>query len=359
MRIFGWPADWHGCAFYRIEQPLEALQHRGHDVHVAAVARGDAAEHMMSADTIIAQRTCLPHATARWQCLRQVNNPDYREWLRKSGTSNQDLLKIHAQAARRDRRHHMVLELDDDLWNIAPSSKQAYAFYNNPAVLERLALNVARADTVTCTTQHLAGLLRPLNPNVHVIPNAIPAWLLQHQRPRRMDGVVTVGWAGSGTHAMDWAMCDTPLRAVLGHTRSELHVIGNWSLTWSRLPASKVRTTGWISSVAGYYRAIDFDIGLAPLADHRFNYSKSPIKALEYAALGIPVIASPVGPYRDFVIHGKTGYHARTNAEWTKYLKDLIHDPAQRAELGALAREHAANWTIDQVAPLWERALTP
>lgn len=359
MRIFGWPADWHGCAYYRVEMPLGELRNRGHHVTIAAIARGDAADAMMQADTIVAQRTCLPHPTARWQCLRQVNNPAYRTWLHQPGNPNRDLIEIHAQAALRDRRHHLVLELDDDLWHVDPSSPRAYAFYRDPAVLERLGQNIARADTVTVTTHRLAERLTPINPNVHVIPNAIPTWLLTHERPRRSDGIITIGWAGSGTHAMDWAICDTAVRRVLGHSRAELHVMGDWSLAWSRIPASKVRTTPWITSVDDYYQAIDFDIGLAPLAEHPFNWSKSPVKALELAALGIPVIASPVGPYAEFVLHGKTGLLAANTQDWIRHLRDLIHDHAMRAELGTNARRYAAGWTIEAIAPLWERALTP
>lgn len=359
MRIFGWPADWHGCSYYRVEQPLAELARRGHEVHIAAIARGATAEQMMDADTIVAQRTCLPHPTARWQALRRVNDPGYRKWLLQGAEHHRDLLEIHQRAATRTRRHHLVLDLDDDLWQVDPSSPIAYGFYRDAGVRERLALNVARADTVTCTTERLAERLAELNPNVHVIPNAIPAHLLEHTRPTRNPRLVTIGWAGSGTHAMDWAQVDTALRSVLGHTRTELHVMGSWSPTWSRIPPERVRITPWITDVETYHRAIDFDIGLAPLADHPFNNGKSPIKALEYAALGIPVIASPVGPYADFVQHGVTGLLARTPTEWKQHLKALIHDPAARLELGAAARRLAGQYTVDKIAPLWERALTP
>lgn len=359
MRIFGWPADWHGCAYYRVEQPLAELARRGHTIHTAPVAHGDAAEHMMAADTLLAQRTCLPHPTARWQCLRHVHNPEYQRWLTTGAKHHRDLVEIHQKALARKRRHHLVLELDDDLWQIDPSSPEAHGFYSDAGTRERLAQNVARADAVTTTTERLAERLRTLNRNVHVVPNAIPAWMLDHEPPRRNPRLVTIGWAGSGTHAMDWAVLDTPLKSVLGHTRTELHVMGDWSRSWSRIPPERVRVTGWIGDVETYHQAIDFDIGLCPLADHPFNMGKSPIKALELAALGIPVIASPVGPYADFVKDGVTGLFARTPEDWKRHLKTLIHDPAARAELGAAARRYAAGWTIQAVAPLWEKALTP
>jgi glycosyltransferase involved in cell wall biosynthesis len=65
----------------------------------------------------------------------------------------------------------------------------------------------------------------------------------------------------------------------------------------------------WNIDVPTYLRTIDFDfdIGLSPLRDTQFARSKSPLKALEYGALGIPVVAANVEPYASFVRHGETG----------------------------------------------------
>src|SRR4029077_15407965 len=42
---------------------------------------------------------------------------------------------------------------------------------------------------------------------------------------------------------------------------------------------------------------VHFDIGIAPIADVRFTRSRSTIKVKEYAAMGVPWLASPIGPY--------------------------------------------------------------
>jgi glycosyltransferase involved in cell wall biosynthesis len=97
----------------------------------------------------------------------------------------------------------------------------------------------------------------------------------------------------------------------------------------------------------------DLHIGLAPLADDHFNRSKSYVKTLEYAGLGIPVIASNVGPYRDFVQHGITGFLANNEAEWTRYLRLLGSDENLRQWMGTNAREVAAKNTIQGNAWRW------
>jgi glycosyltransferase involved in cell wall biosynthesis len=93
-----------------------------------------------------------------------------------------------------------------------------------------------------------------------------------------------------------------------------------------------------------------------PLRPHVFNDSKSAVKALELAALGVPCIASNVGPYAGFVRHGETGFLASRRHEWHHYLQQLL-DPAVRKEMGAKARALATKNTIERNAHLWEKAL--
>jgi glycosyltransferase involved in cell wall biosynthesis len=99
-----------------------------------------------------------------------------------------------------------------------------------------------------------------------------------------------------------------------------------------------------------------FDIGIAPLKDTEFNESKSYIKALEYAAVGIPCVVSKVGPYRDFVEHGVTGFHAEKPGDWKKYVGELVHNVELRTMMGKSARLKAWDYTIQGNIHLWKDA---
>jgi glycosyltransferase involved in cell wall biosynthesis len=101
---------------------------------------------------------------------------------------------------------------------------------------------------------------------------------------------------------------------------------------------------------------VDFDIGIAPLVPTVFAETKSHIKALEYAALGIPVVASDSAAYRDFVIDGVTGFLVKRDHEWARRLGELINDDAMRTEMGVKARELASQWTIQKGWQEWESA---
>ncbi len=82
-----------------------------------------------------------------------------------------------------------------------------------------------------------------------------------------------------------------------------------------------------------------FDIGLMPLSDDPWSRGKCAFKLLQYLAVGVPVVASPVGMNREIVHNHKNGFFARNEHEWFTWLKLLIHEPNLRKRLGQEGRE--------------------
>lgn len=247
--------------------------------------------------------------------------------------------------------HRLVYETDDDVWSIDPTNFAA-KIAHTADVIDATEQAIMAANLVTVSTEPLAEVLRRRHDNVVVLPNHISAGMLDIDRPRR--DRVTVGWAGGDSHLRDIGMVAPKLRRFFERNPAvDFHIIGTDYREALNLPG---RHTGWFQDVWKYYRTIDFDIGLAPLVDSVFNVSKSPIKAMEYAALGIPVIASYSEPYREFVVDGETGYLVRDEHEWSKRLYELAHDAAMREEMGAKAKAHAARWTIEDGYSRWEAA---
>jgi glycosyltransferase involved in cell wall biosynthesis len=76
----------------------------------------------------------------------------------------------------------------------------------------------------------------------------------------------------------------------------------------------------------------NIDIGCCPLQDTIFNRAKTYIKAMEYAASGAPVVASPV-VYHQIIEHGVDGYIAEGVDDWVEYLSRLVEDYSHRKEM--------------------------
>ncbi len=323
MRVWGWTADSGGCAAYRIRWPFAALS--GHtDLEVQHGTR-ITPEWRESADVVVGQRVCTPGPSKMWQ-----------RW-----------------AVEGKRR--LVYELDDDLWHVDRENERAYYVFRRPEVRENLVANIRVAHTVTVSTEPLAEVVREQtgHTDVRVVPNAVPAWLLDHQAERNH----LLGWGGSPTHHRDFAVVRRHLARFLeAHPSASFHTIGMDYATWMGLPREQCHHTKWTKTPEDFFKAIDYEVGVIPLAPSRFASCKSDIKFVELAALGIPAIASATAPYKS-IQDRQTGVLVKYEHEWGRKLRALANDPAMRAELGAAAKEYARSRTTDSTWPEWEKAI--
>ena len=311
-------------SYYRIKLPMEQLAAHGHEVHMirgADVRPPEAAEWPL----IIGQRVDKHGALPAWRRFRA--------------------------------RSKLVYETDDDVFSVEPVNWEAYGTYSRADVQDAVRHAAEVANVVTVTTGPLAQVMRQFNDNVVILPNFLPGWVCDLPRAGRERPVA--GWSGGASHGRDIQEIASPLRRFLDrHPSWDAMLQGTDYRPTIRHP--RVGFQPWIKITEddrGYYQALDWDIGLAPMAPGGvFNRSKSHVRALEYAARGIPVVASDCEAYRDFVLHGVTGFLVRYDHEWLKYLGELASDEAMRREMGEKAREHARNFTIEGNWQLWEQA---
>lgn len=320
MKIKGFARQFEGGGYYRIRLPLGELGHHGHETTCEA-ARSDIYAH--DADVVVGQ------------LIGGHNYPAV----------------IHSWWRKLVRYSKLVYELDDDPFAIEQHNP-AFVAYGNAVSQDSITHCIQVASLVTASTEPLAERMSKINPNVVVLRNRIDESMLEIERPKR--DKLTIGWAGGASHTEDLKICAHGLRKTLDHNPDvEAHFIGPDFTPLIRRP---MRHTPWAEKTTDYYKLLDFDIGLAPLAPTVFAEAKSYIKALEYAALGIPVIASDVAPYRDFVIDGVTGWLVRRDHEWAVRLREMVNDEAMRTEMGRKAKDVARGYTIQKGWPEWEAA---
>lgn len=306
--------DGGACGYYRVRLPFDQMKVNGLDV------------------SYLDKPTMVPDGAI--YVGQRVGYPGFRlQWLRLW------------------RDHPLVWETDDDLWTIDRGNTRAATVYTQE-MKDEVEQFARIAHMVTVSTPYLAEVMSKYSANVHVLPNHIDGALLDIERPRR--DRLTIGWAGGDSHRRDWEYVAPAIKSVLSRNPDvDMHIVGQNYLAENRL---RGRWSPWSKDLFDYYRTIDFDIGIAPLRGSAFNQSKSAIKALEFAALGIPVVASDETPYRDFVVDGVTGFLVSRDHEWRDRLRDLINDADMREEMGRRAKERAAAWTIQTGWKLWADA---
>ncbi|MEI6807427.1 MAG: glycosyltransferase [bacterium] len=207
---------------------------------------------------------------------------------------------------------------------------------------------------VTVTTPALADVMRPFNPEVFVLPNCLDLTVWNKNR-RPVDGRVLIGITGGSNHYDDWKLVMPVLKEICRvHPEARIGPAGYLpDFMEKELGPARIVKFPYVPYARLPETVCQFDIGIAPLADTRFNKSKSPVKVLEYMASGVPWVASAVGPYLTMP-HGKTGFATASPDGFRDALELLICNPGLRSDLGAAGavwvrkhadiRNHAIHW---------------
>lgn len=275
-------------------------------------------------------------------------------WLRES-----ELHARHTEFSRRDVRDERVVQVVDTGGNLIGHPEGNWFYI--PTALSDEGCHWTRkacdaADLVTVTTDALAERYGR-HGRVMVLPNCVPdAYLNMEGEP---NAKVTLGWTGTATtHCGDLdvvgdaiaRVCDATgatFRAVGGaHTSRLLGVADDQAefVDWCTLPDLGV--TGYPQMVA------NLDVGIVPLVDSVFNASKSWLKGIEYASLGVPFVASPRADYRKLQALG-VGLYADTTDDWYTQLRRLLSDAPFRFDMAESGREAMEQWTYRARAEDW------
>jgi glycosyltransferase involved in cell wall biosynthesis/GT2 family glycosyltransferase len=305
------------CGYIRLLQPLDhPAIGGGCDVFLADA---DTIFHA-EADLIVTQRHAIPNVAA--------------------------VDRLAAHARRIGAR--LAFDLDDDLLAIPASHPDAATLRPHAEAVRRMLMV---ADAVWVSTPGLAARVASIRPDAAVIENRLDEriWMPGPTRDPLWDDPVRILCMGTTTHAHDFALIEPVLlrlKAEYG-ARIVIDVLG--MTTRSELPAEMNRigpSTHASRSYPGFVNWLTsmrprWHIGLAPLLDTPFNRSKSPIKAMDYAALGLAVLASDTPVYRGSIADGPAGQLVANNPQaWHAALDWMIRDQALRA--ATLVRARAA-----------------
>jgi glycosyltransferase involved in cell wall biosynthesis len=83
----------------------------------------------------------------------------------------------------------------------------------------------------------------------------------------------------------------------------------------------------------------DFDIGIMPLPNNQWTKGKCGFKGLQYMALEIPCIMSPVGVNAEIIMDGENGFLADAAEEWIEKISSLIESESLRQAMGKAGRK--------------------
>src|SRR5258708_2780042 len=175
-----------------------------------------------------------------------------------------------------------------------------------------------------------------------IIPTVVCAAVFR-PAPRRDDDPVVLGWIGTHSTFPYLESIFPVLSELAKEYKFRLKIVGAGKAEVS-IPGIEVENLPWqLEREVSDFQSID--IGLYPidasLYSGKWASGKSGFKAIQYMAVGIPYVATPVGGSAEIGEAGTTHFFATTGDEWRQALEILLSDVDRRRRMGAAGRLHA------------------
>lgn len=230
----------------------------------------------------------------------------------------------------------IVFDFDDAIWHFDVSeANRRLGWLKRPSKTKDI---ISMADAVFAGNAYLADYASNYNDNVTIIPTTIDTDYHRQQPDRNWyPEQVCIGWTGSLTTVKHFRMIEPVLlsiRTAYGN-KIRFKLIGDPSYFNESLG---LKGTAW--KLDTEIRDLsDIDIGIMPLPDDEWAKGKCGFKGLQYMAMEIPAVLSPVGVNSSMIANAKSGFLAESQEEWRAVLSYLIDNPEIRREVGKEARQ--------------------
>jgi glycosyltransferase involved in cell wall biosynthesis len=269
-----------------------------------------------------------------------------RRLRRAWGAKRYDAVLVHREASlvgpawseRLAKSHcpRLIYDFDDAVWipYISPTN-QYLSYLKFPGKTRTIC---RMASLVLAGNDHLAQWARQHSDNVHVVPSTVALREYSVRPPDEFRDEAVIGWTGSHSSVPYLRLLEEPLARLRRKRTFRMVLIGVSGISMRGID---VECRPWNSAT----EAEDlwgFSVGVMPLPDEPWARGKCGMKAIQYMAVGLPAVVSPVGANRTIVRDGIDGYHAMSGDQWVDRLERLLADAQLRRRMGDAARASVA-----------------
>lgn len=232
------------------------------------------------------------------------------------------------------KKTKMIFDFDDSIWlQVVSEGNKSLGFLKDASKTQKL---IQYAHLVFAGNEYLAKYARQFNSNVVIVPTTIDTDEYKRITQAASDKVC-IGWSGSFTTIEHFEYAIPALLKIKEKYGDKVcfKVIGdgnykNEALNIAGLPWIKKDELKELSGI---------DIGIMPLPDTEWANGKCGLKGLQYMALEIATIMSPVGVNTEIIQDGENGFLADSTDEWVDKISRLVEDEVMRKKLGAAGRQ--------------------
>lgn len=234
-------------------------------------------------------------------------------------------------------KKNIIYDFDDAIW--LNNTSDTNQFISRIKRHSKVASICRWSSMITCGNHFLMDFAKQHNSNVVYMPTTIDTQITHNQIKQHKDGDVTIGWTGTHSTIKYLYAIEDVLFKLQQDLNFKFIVISDQKPLFKKL---KITFISW-NKEEEIVDLLNLDIGIMPLIDNEWANGKCGFKALQYMALEIPCIISPVGVNTAIIEHGVNGYLANNKDEWKDYLTKMIHSKELRTQFGKAGKETVLN----------------
>lgn len=230
-------------------------------------------------------------------------------------------------------RKRLIYDFDDAIWIANTTAENGLVAWVKAAW--KVPYICRWAYKISAGNEFLAMFARQHNPNVYIVPTCVDV-VNKHSFLRESNNSkVVIGWTGSHS-TMSYLNDVIPvLTRIDKDFEVEFLIISNKA---PEFELRNLRFIKWKEQTEVEDLAI-MDIGIMPLKNDAWSEGKCGFKLIQYLAIGIPAVASPVGVNKDIISEEENGFLCTSPDEWYSKLKILIENKELRRSMGQEGRK--------------------
>lgn len=230
-------------------------------------------------------------------------------------------------------RKKMIFDFDDAIWipNVGENNRLAgyiKCFWKTGYLCKW-------SYKVSAGNDFLRAYALKYNSSVVLVPTCVDTEVMYNKEKEKEKEIKAIGWTGSHS-TLPYLEIVRPVLQELSKTHQfRFIVICNKApeIEFPNLEFIKWNTASEIDDL------LKIDIGLMPLQADAWSEGKCGFKLIQYHALGIPALASPVGVNSKIIEPGVNGYLCVTDEEWLRGMQTLLDNPQLCRTFGEAGRK--------------------
>lgn len=231
-------------------------------------------------------------------------------------------------------RRKIIYDFDDAIWLEDPLERGT--FLSMLKWKSKVRLICQWSHKISVGNDFLAQYARKFNSNTVLIPTTIDTESVHNPSlyERAKNTIPVIGWTGthSTLHYLEQIL--PVIRKLESQHNFQFLVISN------KKPHFDLKSLKYIkwNKKTEIQDLLKIDIGLMPLTNDLWSSGKCGFKALQYMALKIPALVSPVGVNNRIVQHEVNGYICSLEEDWEQRILELIEKPDIMIKIGEEGR---------------------